>query len=1123
MKAEFLKVAFVVFMSAGILKAQQNDISLIYSAPDYSSSSILINVNDFTLQNVNTSFGEEQILLANAATPILRAGAPDLPKFSTSLIIPDLASMDVEILSDDYTYYANVSIAPSLGNLSRNMLPNDSNRIKGAVYQQNEFYPSQIATLRNPYIINDFRGTTLTVYPFQYNPVTRILRVHTQISLRVKQNTLAPINVFNRLKPIAITNESSQMYARQFLNYSSARYAALEEDGELLIIAHGPFMNAMLPFIKWKNEKGIKTTMVNVADIGNNSNGIKNYIASYYQNHTLAYVILVGDIAQIASPTLSGGKSDPSYGYISGNDSYPEVIVGRISAETEAHVATQVQKFVQYEKNPEVSSFYTKTMGVASNEGPGDDNEMDWEHIRNIQGKLLNYTYTERFEFYDGSQGEQDATGNPSSNTIQPTLNAGVGVVTYCGHGSCTSWGSSGFNTSDVNQLTNTNKLPFIWSVACVNGEFDNGTCYGEAWLRANNNGNLTGAVGAFMSSVNQSWDPPMAAQDEMVDILTENILGVTTRTFGGISISGCLKMNDEYGTAGDEMTNTWHIFGDPTMMVRTAQPLALQVNHATSTNLGAVVFPVNVNIENALVAISQNGILLGKANVAGSVAIVNFEAITSLDSLTVTVTAFNRIPYQGKVAINQPTQAFVVVNSAPINDPLGNQNQLADYNETVNLGLALINQGETATGEILATVSTTSEGISLVSNTCQISSIAPGESFDIASCIQFVVSDEIVDQTVVNFDVLLTDNNGNQWNNVVPVIIQAPKIIISGYEISDVAGNNNNRLDVGENATITVNYKNIGHSKALNGNGVITASSFIAPLTNSQNLGDLEMNYEGTNSFVFQVNSDAPIGSSVEFNFLNEFGFYTANLSAIEKIGLIVEDAESADFTHFPWLNQSNIPWEIDAINKFQGDNSFVSGNISDNETSALTINYTVLEADTLSFVRKVSCEDGYDFLRFYLDEALLAEWTGTSDWLKEKFVISAGAHSLKWTFEKDEMVSAGEDASWIDWIVFPKGSFSDNPNAIPKTKELQFLGVFPNPVSDAFNLSFKANKQALITVSMFDLSGRIVHSFGAIKVEEGLNTASFQVPISIANGYYFIQFSGNEHLNCEKISIFR
>jgi len=299
MKTEYLKVALLVLMFSGILSAQQNEISIIHSAADYSSSSVLASVNDFTLKTVNTPMGEEKVLIANSATPILRAGAPDLPKFSKSLIIPDLASMEVEIISDEYTDYENVFIAPSLGNISRAMLPNDNNRIKGAIYQQNEFFPSRIATLRNPYILSDFRAATLVLYPFQYNPVTRVLRVHTQISVRVKQNSLAPVNAFNRIKPTSITNAAGQMYARQFLNYSSSRYTALEEDGELLIIAHGPFMNAILPFVKWKNEKGIKTTMVNIANIGNNSNSIKNYITDYYQTHTLAYVILVGDNAQL--------------------------------------------------------------------------------------------------------------------------------------------------------------------------------------------------------------------------------------------------------------------------------------------------------------------------------------------------------------------------------------------------------------------------------------------------------------------------------------------------------------------------------------------------------------------------------------------------------------------------------------------------------------------------------------------------------------------------------------------------------------------------------------------------------------------------------------------------------
>ena len=94
-------------------------------------------------------------------------------------------------------------------------------------------------------------------------------------------------------------------------------------------------------------------------------------------------------------------------------------------------------------------------------------------------------------------------------------MNAGRGMINYCGHGSDTSWGSTGFNNSNVNALVNDNMLPVICSVACVNGNFPNQTCFAEAWLRATNNGEPTGAVATYMSTVNQSWDPPMEGEDE--------------------------------------------------------------------------------------------------------------------------------------------------------------------------------------------------------------------------------------------------------------------------------------------------------------------------------------------------------------------------------------------------------------------------------------------------------------------------------------------------------------------------------------------------------------------------------------------------------------------------------
>jgi hypothetical protein len=61
--------------------------------------------------------------------------------------------------------------------------------------------------------------------------------------------------------------------------------------------------------------------------------------------------------------------------------------------------------------------------------------------------------------------------------------------------------------------------LPFIFSVACVNGNFPGQTCFAEAWLRSTRSGEPIGAIGAYMSSVNQDWAPPMQAQDHFNDV----------------------------------------------------------------------------------------------------------------------------------------------------------------------------------------------------------------------------------------------------------------------------------------------------------------------------------------------------------------------------------------------------------------------------------------------------------------------------------------------------------------------------------------------------------------------------------------------------------------------------
>ena len=162
--------------------------------------------------------------------------------------------------------------------------------------------------------------------------------------------------------------------------------------------------------------------------------------------------------------------------------------------------------------------------------------------------------------------------------------------------------------------LVNQEEMAFIWTVACVTGEFHVGTCFAETWLRATHNDQPSGALAKFASTVNAAWNPPMDAQDEMNSIFVESYENNVKRTFGGLSINGCMEMNDNYGTAGYHETLFWTIFGDPSVVVRSDIPQELDITYENILIIGETEYSLNTGIKDASVAISRNGELLGVA-----------------------------------------------------------------------------------------------------------------------------------------------------------------------------------------------------------------------------------------------------------------------------------------------------------------------------------------------------------------------------------------------------------------------------------------------------------------------------------------------------------------------------
>ncbi|MDP6570473.1 MAG: C25 family peptidase propeptide domain-containing protein, partial [Candidatus Marinimicrobia bacterium] len=134
-------------------------------------------IEGFHLVPVNTPQGSMMKVQLEDGASLLEAGAPDLQKFSRSIIIPDNKQMALKVISAEYVDYENIHIAPSKGNLTRSVNPAEIPFEFGSVYEQNTFFPGDIAQLGDPYILRDLRGVTVEFTPFQYNPVQQKLRV----------------------------------------------------------------------------------------------------------------------------------------------------------------------------------------------------------------------------------------------------------------------------------------------------------------------------------------------------------------------------------------------------------------------------------------------------------------------------------------------------------------------------------------------------------------------------------------------------------------------------------------------------------------------------------------------------------------------------------------------------------------------------------------------------------------------------------------------------------------------------------------------------------------------------------------------------------------------------------
>jgi len=127
-------------------------------------------------------------------------------------------------------------------------------------------------------------------------------------------------------------------------------------------------------------------------------------------------------------------------------------------------------------------------------------------------------------------------------------------------------------------------------------------------------------------------------------------------------------------------------------------------------------------------------------------------------------------------------------------------------------------------------------------------------------------------------------------------------------------------------------------------------------------------------------------------------------------------EIAEAVDNGSLTFTKSGDADWYKVTDVYYYGGDSARSGAIGNSSSTTIETSVTVGSTKSVKFYWKVSSEANYDYLRFYIDGVEKAAIAGNVDWTQVSYNISAGTHTLKWSYIKDYSVSSGSDCGWID-----------------------------------------------------------------------------------------------------------
>ncbi len=301
-------------------------------------------------------------------------------------------------------------------------------------------------------------------------------------------------------KPTISVDTPSELYSTQ----NAADY---------IIITHNHFIQDVQPLVDHRSQQGLRTKVVDVQNIYDEFNhgilnpeairAFLNYAYHNWQSPAPTYVLLIGDTniniknepnfvptMQVQIPGYGSSASDHQFVTFRGEDSFPDMLIGRMPANNRVDLRIFIERTINYETSSSVGSWHKRLLMLA-----GSDLRFHWQTDQLISHNQLGGRY-ETQRIYAPHTDEpilsDDNIITPIGRRVIDGFNEGASIVNYIGHGGGGRWASSRMlDFADPEQnLINISQLPFVISMTCYTGSFEgNKNSLAEELLRSENGG----------------------------------------------------------------------------------------------------------------------------------------------------------------------------------------------------------------------------------------------------------------------------------------------------------------------------------------------------------------------------------------------------------------------------------------------------------------------------------------------------------------------------------------------------------------------------------------------------------------------------------------------------------